>query len=70
MENRRRPTRLPIDWIRREIRTPQFDWRDTPMPDFGPELLPDQDIELVIEYLRYTNNALGGVQIAPAVARQ
>ena len=63
-------SRLPVDWIRREIRTPQFDWRDTPMPDFGPELLPDKDIESLIAYLRYTNSSLGGVEIAPPMARQ
>ena len=63
-------SRLPIDWIRQEIRTPPADWPSTPMPDFGTQLLPDEDIELLIAFLRHTNKALGGVEIAPAEAQQ
>lgn len=62
-------SRLPEDWIRSEIRTPQLDWAESPMPDFGPEALPDSDIELLLAFFRYTNEKLGGVEIkAPAQA--
>ncbi|MCB0219342.1 MAG: c-type cytochrome [Chrysiogenetes bacterium] len=57
-------SRLPIDWIRTEIRTPQADFAASPMPNFGEELLPNDEIELVIEYLKHTNRALGGKNIA------
>ncbi len=62
-------SRLPEDWIRTEIENPAADYAKTVMPMFGPELLPPEKVDLLVEYFRYTNEKLGGAEIKGPVAQ-